>query len=296
MTNTTDIIDAFKKHLDKRLNIKQICKEIGDLNSNFFMDIKNVRNVYSLVFKNINPDKKYVCDIDDFCGHTYDDYYEFNEDNENSHNDKNVKRKLFLNKDGFSVSDTFNVDDKKQVDISRTNYITSYESKQFIKILKRLFKYKNEIINSIVKPYKKSIAIRFFDAFEKSDCYKILRYNNDFNVYKEDFSPIKTIFSYDNDEIKEIKVKYLKFKNGNVLYIKSNNSDDTDNYVDSVTSIELNDIEKLSQIYDEVMTFLNNYFKYIKTQDKCLIEFYELLKNGFAKELILHALKDEEKK
>jgi len=279
--NNSEISDAFKNNLDKRKAIKEKQGIIQKLYSEMVNNnIPEISKTYSLVFNNINPDKKLICDIDDFHGE--DDYY----------NENDKKRKLFLNRDGFSLSDGFaNEVDGKEVDVSRTNYTNKYSPKQFIKILKRLFKNKTEILNAIQREYKKSVATRFFEAFDKSDCDVVFDYEEDFDVFKQDLS--KKLSYYDGDVgIDFTKVDYIKYRNASG-YIEVNKDKTTTYGYGSRTNIDLTDIEKLSQIYDELMVFLDDYYKHLDVQNKSLQKFDSILKDLFAKELVLNSLKDK---
>jgi hypothetical protein len=177
MVNTKEIVNGYKKYLYMRKNIKNehnIIRLIYEkINGE---DIPKIINIYSLVFKNIHPDKKAVVNIPDFESSDYTDECE----------QSKLFRKLFLNRDGFSLSNAFQLPkEKEEMDTTRTSYINTFNYKGFMKVLRRLFEHKDEIINAIDKDYKKSVAIRFFKAFEESGCNENFDYTQDFDFLKE---------------------------------------------------------------------------------------------------------------
>jgi len=280
--NTSEIIDAYENNLNKIKSVQELHIKIRRLFDKMQgEDIPNIVKIYGLVFKNIYPDKKYVCDVDS-CN---SDGYSYNDDKPST----SQKRKLFLNRDGFSFSNSFNRLDKNvDVDISRTNYLTSYNQKGFIKMLKRLFKDKQKIIDAVPKDYKKTIVIRFFEAFDKSECDKVFDYDTDYDYFKITLPNSILIRFYNQHQLDTVDVNFLSCKGaGNSVSVSKGTGWNHSN------NIELDDLEKISQIYKETMAFLNEYYEHLDIQDKSLLKFYNMLRDSFAKEMILDSLKDK---
>lgn len=278
MSNSKDIPNAYKKHLHKKNDIVNLHNKIRVLYDKMASeDFPAILHLYNLVFKNIHPDKKPVCNIKNFQADDYSDYYDEKEAS---------FRKLFLNRDGFSISDSFTTDKEDRLDTSRTSYIHTFNNKGLMKFFRRLLENKQTIIDAIEKDYKKSIAIRFFEAFEKSGCNEIFDYTQDFDYLRQD-NELEVEY-YNDEEMKTIKIKFFMYKNaGSSVMVKKN-----ENY-GGRESINLNDLEKTSQIYDELIAFLNKYNEHLEAQDKRLVNFYNMLRDAFAKELILDSLKEK---
>jgi hypothetical protein len=158
-------------------------------------------------------------------------------------------------------------------------------------MLLRLYYNKDKIISSINRDYKKSIAIRFFEALEKAECHKILDYNLDYDYFKIILPKTITLEYYNNLKMEPLEMNFILTKNANTsVTINKRRGWSNEN------NIQLNDLERVSQIYDELVDFLNKYYQHLDVQDKSLSNFYNILKDSFAKELVLNSLKDEETK
>jgi uncharacterized protein YfbU (UPF0304 family) len=273
MTNTKAIVNAFKESLPMQKAIDELHTKISDLHRKMLsVDIQEIKRIYKLVFRNIHPDKKPVCDID-----WKDKHYPASEYN---------KRRIFLNRDGFSLSDIFISNSNFNLNDKRSNYIEVFAETDFLKVLKLLYEKKAEIISACSKEQKKLIATRFFDAFEKSGCKDIFDKLLNFNELTESFKNELTIEYYDRKEITQLKIPIFVYSDAaQNVYINPKKVWGEQN------QIEFNDLEKCSQIFDELMSFLNRYFEMLKAKDVCLLSFIQELKDAFAKELILNSLK-----
>lgn len=283
MKNTTEIIDAYRNNIEKIRNVQELQNKIRQLFDKMQgEDIPNIIKIYELVFKNIYPDKKYVCDLDSCNSDSY------NDEESASSSASSYKRKLFLNRDGFSFSNAFNPTEEREVDISRTVYLTSFNQKGFMKMLKRLFKDKQKVIDAIAKDYKKTIGIRFFEAFDKSECDKVFHYDVDYDYLKITLPDNIPVRFYNNHELDLVDVDFLSYKGAGDLVSVSKGSG-----WNSRNQIRLDDLEKISQMYVELVAFLNKYYAHLEIQDESLLKFYNILRDSFAKEMILDSLKDK---
>ena len=277
--NNTEIPDAFRANLPKRKILNTMSMANKTLYEKMLgTSIKNIQQIYGFVFKNIHTDRKFVCDVDNY-----------QIDDNNYYKDRNF-RKLFLNRDGFSLSESFAKG--KEPEITRTDYVHNLSPSDFMIMLKRLSKYKNEILSAIDKDSKKNVVIRFLNAFEQSECDKIFDAKNEFHSYKQMFGEhAKKIWFYDeNENMEQLTIYYLKCQEAQQsLQISQASGWGTWRK----NTIALNDLEKCSQIYDEIVEFLNGYYNHLDVQDKSLTKFYTMLKDSFAKELILESLKEQ---
>jgi len=291
MSNTKDIVEAFRNNMDRRKQIDELHDKIRELYIKMMNeDIPALMNLYKFLFKNISPTKVYACDIEDFNPSDYS-YRDEDEDN-----DIKNRRKLFVNNEGFSMSSPFLLGEKREIDITRTEYIQQFNVKSFMRILRRIYKHRGEILNAIEpsrsKEYKKSIFIRFMDAYEKSGC-EIFDFSKSFDFLKEIVEK-KEIEYYDEDSdgtIKKMNINFFRYKEAS----HSIAVDYNDETYRSGISIDLKDLEKMSQIFDEVMAFLNKYHEHLQVRDKSLLDFKSLLEEKFARELILDSLKEKKK-
>lgn len=286
--NSTQIVDAQKAQLQKRINIAQMQNKITDIHYKVCQtDYKVLVDLYLTIFKNIGSEKKFACDID-----TFNSKYTYSYDQ-----DKTQKRRLFINKDGFSMSFNFepiglSPQKEKDINTSRSDYIhTNRNFSDFILTLKRLYKQKDEIINAIEKDQKKEIAIKFFQAFELSGCDKAFDYYNEFDTLKVDIIPNKMIEFFDGNNIKSYKMEYIQCKDASSSVTVGKNTEAT--WRNNDLSVSFNDLEKVSQIYEELIQFLDTYYQQFVIQDISLNNLISSLKEAFAKELILKSLDDK---
>jgi len=281
--NIKDIMSAYKKHIGMVETIQKKQEEIRLLHDNMFNHIKDINELYTLVFKNIYPDKKGIKDVPALT-HRYYNY-----------DDKDkILMRIFLNRDGFSFSNNFKEGEPGPAADDRSNYLQSLDPKEFLKSLIILSSIKDEICNSLVRDYKKSIAVRFFDAMDKSGFINIINQKDDFDYLKVLLPTKLKVYYYEDVEMKKLDVDMFE-NNDASEYVCVNK--EKGNYFNVIsTQIKLDDLEKLSQIFDEIMEFLQQYYSYLDKQDKVLVSFHSLLKDAFARELIINSLKDAPQK
>ena len=283
--NTTEIIDSYKRHLGMMDQVTSKHSLIKELYDKMYKDIAELNKIYILAFKNIHTDKKQVYEI------VYSNAY-VSEHYSYRYKDGDILKKIvFLNRDGFSFSNPF-VNNEKPED--RSNYLQSLEPKDWVKNLVLLSQNKSKIIDALVKENKKQVAVRFFEALENSG-FNTLSTTTNFDYLKEKLSE-RMVYYYRDYNMDKIKVNMIEMTDAS-HHISVEEEQDKENRRSwgNNSTIRLDDLEKISQIFDELMEFLEKYYQHLYTQDMILVKFYNLLRDAFAKELIINSLKDDDK-
>lgn len=287
--NGNKIVTAFRENLDNRHNIIKMEKVVGTQFDTITALIGDIKSMYLIVFKNLSSKKEFVCKIDDIYNPRTRYYYN------DADRSKPKEVLLFLNNEGFSIGQINHNDKGEEVidDKSATRHIHQYgDDKDFIRALLRLVKYKNEIWAKIKMPIKKERFSKFTKAFEDNQLDKTFDYNEDYHYFTEDFN--KAISYYRQDKICEefIKKLYIETHNPSSIHqIRKRNG----GYSSSEENIQLDDMEKVEQIYDEVVAFLQRVADTQEILKNNLQNFKDRLINDFAKELIIAKMDKEAK-
>lgn len=271
MENTKKIINSFKEQLP-------MVKEVMEVHNKCFNSRRGILKLASelailngVFFKNLHNTKLNV-------GKTKVDgsHYWYRE--------KNAYKLIFLNTLGISFSDVFfEGDNENNIAQWRSGYLQNLPDEEFIKGLVYIHNFRKELL-SLINPAKKSILTRFFKAYEEAGCPNVLGIK-DFDRFEVNFEdePLKIEY-YSDGVINEVNVSCFNIDGASrVIYVNKN-----DNRMGERVGIE--DLERVSQIHMEVITFLNNYFVHLDRQRVVLDKFYGLLKCYFAKEVILNSL------
>lgn len=280
--NGNKILTAFKENLDNRNNIIKMEKVVGKQFDTITALIGDIRNIYLVVFKNLSSKKEFVCKIEEIYNPRTRYYYN------DAERGKKKEVLLFLNNEGFSIGNLSHNDKGEDVidNSSATRHIHQYgDDKDFVRALLRLVKYKNEIWDKIKMPIKKERFGKFIKAFEDNELNKLFDFDEDYHYFTQDFD--KAISYYRNDKIIEefIRKLYIETHNPSSIHQIRKKNNGWGN--SSEENIQLDDMEKVEQIYDEVVAFLQRVADTQEKLQKNLQNFKDRLINDFAKELII---------
>jgi len=291
--NGDKILVAYKENLSNRLNLIGKEKEIQNQYLEITQLIDDVRKIYLVAFKNIGTDKEVVCKVEDIFNKRKQYYYRDIED------EKIKEVWLFLNKEGFSITRGIPKDQEKVEDLLTRHIHREGDEKDFIRALLRLSEHKDEIWAKIKMPIKKERFRKFVSLFESNRLNLILDKYEDYNYFEQLLN--KEISFYDNDKISTLKIDEMFIETNNPHNINTKTKkikqeeDDYDSSRYMKGNLYLNEMEKIEQIYDEIVIWFDGVIKRQEELLLCMRKFKDDLVDGFAKELIISQMDKEAK-
>lgn len=277
-----EVVEALKKNNFLSEEIKNLHSESIDRSRKIRSCIKDIIELSNIVLKNLSTDKKEVCTIN--C--VWDDTSYYSSDNE-------YFQKLFLNRDGFSLSTEFNKKWLNQpTEDSRSSYIQNVSITRYLKIIKKILEHKQEALDKASKN-KKEVLEKYFKAIEDSGFNNVFSYEDFCFIsyyFKEDRELLKFVGNNSGiaNKISKDKISGLVYREDNsVYYLKDRKKIIHSSYYET---IQFTEIERISQIYDELVEMFGKYKEKQDTQFECLSKLKSELKDNFERELVANSL------